>query len=155
MSNSRTQRLALFAGVVMAGAVGCGDNLADVQGHVTLNGKPLAAGDDVSGMVYFFPEGGTGAPALGLLDSEGAYQLATGSKAGIAPGRYLVTVTASKIIPSQTPGAPPSGRPITPLRYGNPNESGLTANVSDGSNEFDFALEGAPDTPRGRLSRRR
>lgn len=119
---------------------GCGERLASVGGKVTFDGQPLAGGPGVRAMIQFQPESG-GAPAIGNLDADGNYELVRGSQAGLPPGPYLVTVTASKIIPGPTPYDPGSGKPITPRRYASAKESGLRADVQAGSNTFDFALE--------------
>ena len=129
---------------------GCGDGLANVSGQVTLNGSPLAGSDTVRGTVYFFPEGGTGAPAVGLVDGEGEYALSTGSKGGVSPGAYVVTVSATELIPPKIAGEAPGGRAITPRRYADPSQSGFRVDVAPGSNVFDFALEGEMKPTRGR-----
>ncbi|MEM8495152.1 MAG: hypothetical protein AAF663_07160 [Planctomycetota bacterium] len=120
---------------------------------MSVDGEPLPGGGSVSGTVFFFPEGGTGAPAVGSLDADGRYSVRTGSQGGILPGPYLVTVSAAEIIPAKTKGAAPGGRPITPRRYADPAKSGLRVNVADGSNEFDFDLDGTPDPPPRRRRR--
>ncbi|MEM6329362.1 MAG: hypothetical protein AAF790_03830 [Planctomycetota bacterium] len=146
-SIQRTAGAATSVAVLLLVA-GCGNGLATVTGQVTLNDTPLAGGGDVRGTVYFFPEGGTGAPAVGLLDAEGRYRIATGSQDGVMPGAYIVTISASKLIPARVEGEAPSGRAITPRKYANPSTSGLRVQVGEGSQEFDFALQGPPDRTR-------
>ncbi len=140
--------LLMIAGLLSL--AGCGNGLASVSGQVTLNGSPLAASETVRGTVYFFPEGGTGVPAVGLVDAEGEYSLSTGSEGGVSPGAYLVTISASELIPPKIPGEAPGGRPITPRKYANPAQSGFRVQVAAGSNVFDFALEGKPTPTRNR-----
>ena len=134
----------------VASLPGCGNGLSDVSGHITLNGQPLVGGGDMRTTVYFFPEGGTGAPAVGLTDEDGNYEIQTGSQEGVMPGSYLVTISASKLIPPRVPGEAAGGKPLTPRKYANPSTSGLRVEVAPGSNEFDFALEGNPPGRRRR-----
>ncbi|WP_425399157.1 hypothetical protein [Aeoliella sp.] len=108
---------------------------------MTLDGQPLVGGDAVRATVYYYPEGGSGAPAVGLLDDAGRYEIATGSKSGVQPGAYIVTVSATKIIPPKQPGEAPTGRPLTARKYADPRQSGFRVEVEPGSNTFDFDLE--------------
>ena len=78
--------------------------------------------------------------AVGYLDQNGRYSLATGSQAGVLPGKYLVSVSATEIIPPKIPGEAGSGRLATPPQYANAKTSGFTAEVASGSNTFDYAL---------------
>jgi hypothetical protein len=120
--------------------VGCGNGLASVSGTVTLDGEPIAGGSDVRGTVTFYRQDGTGTPAVGIIDSDGRYEMSTGSTDGVPPGEYAVAIAATRIIIPE-PGATPSGRPITPRYYANAKESGLRADVEPGGNTFDFQLE--------------
>jgi len=141
------------AAVVLLGAIsGCGNGLASVSGVVTLDNEPLKGGGDVRAMVYLYPEGGTGAPAVGLVNEEGEYQVSTGTQRGVLPGPYLVSISASQLVGESVPGVPRSGRRITPARYADPRQSNLRIEVQEGSNTFDFALE--PDPPPSKRSRR-
>ena len=115
--------------------------MATVSGLVTVDGQPLAGGDEVRATIYFSPEGGTGAPAIGLLDGSGAYEMSTGSKSGMQPGAYVVTISATKIIPPKEAGEAPSGKPLTSRKYADPRKSGFRVEVEPGSNTFDFDLE--------------
>jgi hypothetical protein len=114
--------------------------MATVGGSITLDGKPLAGSDRLRGTVKFSPEGGHGTTAVGYLDEAGRYNLSSGSRAGLLPGKYLVTVSATEIIPPKIAGAAPGGRLTTPPRYADPNNSGFTADVVRGRNTFDYAL---------------
>ncbi|MEM9186249.1 MAG: hypothetical protein AAGB00_07105 [Planctomycetota bacterium] len=131
---------AVLLAVAGVSAIGCGSELATVTGQVTLNGEPVIGGGSVRGTVYFFPEGGTGAPAVGLIDETGSYRVTTGSMRGVEPGTYLVTISASEIVPSKVVGAAPAGRVITPRKYADPSKSGFRVDVGAGANEFDFDL---------------
>jgi hypothetical protein len=119
---------------------GCGDGLASVTGTVTLGDRLLAGGSDVNGTVCFTPVGG-GPLAVGTIDATGHFSLATGTAGGVRPGKYLVAISATTIIPSKVAGMPASGRPLTPAKYANAKQSGLQADVRPGENTLDFQLE--------------
>jgi hypothetical protein len=121
--------------------IGCGSDLASVSGTVTLDGQAISGGPELRGTVYFSPAEGSGASAAGILDSSGRYTLSMGSTEGIRPGKYVVAISATKLIPARTPGGMPGGQLITPRKYSNARDSGLEAEVQPGSNTFDFALE--------------
>jgi hypothetical protein len=125
--------------VLLSAVVGCGDRLATVTGTVTLDGQPLRRGPELVGTVQFVPENG-GVTATAYLDENGQYTLTSGSRQGTQPGRYLIAVSATKIIPADTEGGAASGRPATPRRYADPMESGFAVEVVPGRNTFDFPL---------------
>ncbi len=120
--------------------VGCGSDLATVSGAVTLDGKPLVGTERLRGTVQFTPEDGHGTSAVGYLDGNGRYNLSSGSRVGVLPGKYLVSVSATEIIPPKIPGAAPGGRLATPPRYAEAKNSGFMAEVVRGRNTFDYAL---------------
>ncbi len=132
-------RRALLA-ALCAPLLGCGSNLALVSGTVTLDGRPLAGSQQLRGTVQFSPEDGHGTPAVGYLDENGRYSLSSGSRVGALPGKYLVSISATEIIPPKIEGAAPSGRLATPPKYANAKNSGLTAEVTPGNNRFDYSL---------------
>ena len=109
--------------------LGCGSDLAAVSGTVTLDGKPLAGNERLRGTVQFSPEDGHGTTAVGYLDGDGRYDLSSGSRSGVLPGKYLVTVSATEIIPPKIPGGAPGGRLVTPPQYADAKSSGFTAEV--------------------------
>ncbi|MEX2308584.1 MAG: hypothetical protein WD738_13365 [Pirellulales bacterium] len=131
---------------------GCGNNLADVGGTVTLDGQPLRGGGGVRATVVFQPVSANSSGAVGIVDENGRYQLSTGSEEGAAPGDYLVTCSATQIIPSKQPGGTPSGRRITDPKYANAKTSGLQFTVQPGDNEFNIPLESRPSRPSQRLN---
>jgi hypothetical protein len=90
--------------------------------------------------VQFSPEDGHGTTAVGYLDGNGRYDLSSGSRSGVLPGKYHVTVSAAEIIPPKIPGEAPGGRMVTPPRYADVKNSGFTAEVVRGHNTFDYAL---------------
>lgn len=121
--------------------VGCGGSLAQVSGVVTVDGQPLRGGSDVHATVYFQPASGEGASAAGVLDENGTYKLTCGSQAGITPGEYVVTFSASQMIRGSDPDDAPTGKRISDAKYANPKTSGIRFVVNRGPNECDIALE--------------
>jgi hypothetical protein len=130
----------LLLAILCASLPGCGSNLASVSGAIKLDGKPLAGSESLRGTVQFSPADGHGTTAVGYVDENGLYSLSSGSREGVLPGKYLVSVSATEIIPPKIPGEAPSGRLVTPQGYANAKESGLTADVARGSNRFDYEL---------------
>jgi hypothetical protein len=124
---------------------GCGSvkesvpDLVPVSGKVTYQGKALA---DAS--ITFVPADAEEEPTelgrilrpAGKTDAEGAYELAWGEQAGAPPGKYNVMITAFK--PSDDDDVKPES--LIPEQYTSPKTSGLTRNVKDGENVFDFDL---------------
>jgi len=114
-----------------------------ISGTITWQGKPLA-----SGRVVFHPqqvaEGAVRRPATGDLDEAGRYQLTTLTKGdGAAPGNYRVCVFS--YLSDQTSAANDVEIPETvwriPERYGNPETSGLTAEIPPGSRPLQFNFD--------------
>ena len=120
--------------------VGCGDGLATVSGQVTLNGEPIQGGPRMSGTVNFYPEDGSGAPAVGFINGTGRYELKTGARDGIRPGTYLIGISVNKITMPANPNDMPIPTLITPKKYASVTESGIRKEVEPGVNTFDFAL---------------
>jgi hypothetical protein len=84
-------RFVFFLGSVIL-SLGCGKAAHDrieVQGVVTLDGKPLP-----SGMIIKFTSQEDGSPvARGATDAEGRYAMyAKPGKIGLLPGKYIVSV---------------------------------------------------------------
>src|SRR5262245_19879075 len=130
---------AIVAIVLFLVAPGCsGHNAASVSGSVTLDGQPLT-----TGMVSFYPDGGNGAPANGQIDSSGNYSLSTGTDVGLAPGKYIAIVVATKDPPQlyDKTGAEIPPIPITPAKYGSTNSSDLRIEVKAGKNSVPLALQ--------------
>lgn len=119
---------------------GCGsstaktDDLRQVTGTVTYDGMPLT-----SGFVTFMPAGETGNSATGDLDSSGGYSLSTRSpRDGVQPGSYKVAVTSWEISPEMGQ----EGVSAIPKKYFDANKSGLTATVTDESDQtIDFEIK--------------
>ena len=136
---------ALAATTLLAFTVtGCGSDLAEVRGTVTVDDLPLRGGSGVRATVVFQPTSGGGAPGVGLIDESGRYTLSSGADSGLRPGDYVATVTATQLIPDRTnPSGPASGRRITDAKYANAKTSGFQFTVEPGRNEFHLALQSA------------
>src|SRR4051794_19175054 len=80
---------------------GCRERTTTVSGAITLDGRNLNIAKDARGTVIFQPDGGRGTTAVGLLDSSGHFNLATGSSTEVAPGKYYVSVSVSELLPKE------------------------------------------------------
>lgn len=119
--------LAVFLSVVAVAIGGCSKSklpeLGQVQGTVTLDGKPLA-----EAAVSFYPQSG-GRTASGQLDAQGKYELtyATGAK-GAKIGMNSVCIEYAAETDAKGPPIPEYARK-------------LQAEVKAGKNTFDFPLD--------------
>jgi hypothetical protein len=133
-------------GLLLA-AVGCGQSeapLAPVSGQVFYQGKPLAGGT-----IVFAPDqerGASGALARGEIGPDGHYVLTTDKRPGAVLGWHRITIAASAPPLTLTPGGAtpglPSSRLALPIRYRDPEQSGLRFEVKpDQVNQHDLHLE--------------
>lgn len=115
----------------LSALAGCGKpGFASAEGIVTLDGNPLA---DAT-VVFSAP----GLPlATARTDSDGEFQMTTGSINGIKPGEYAVSVTAFE-------KSPTTGKPIpklaTPQKYAKAESSNLKVVINDEGND-DITLD--------------
>lgn len=111
---------------------------AKVHGNVTLDGKPLTAGQ-----VFFRPE--KGRMAVGNIQPDGTYALFTyirDGDDGAIVGRHKVTVVPS-LTPATVEFAPETKSPI-PEKYQSEGTSGLEFTVEAAKdNQLDIALSTA------------
>jgi len=115
-----------------------------VQGNITMSGKPLAGA-----MVVFIPDGG-GSQAGAMTNEEGSFQL-TGTKTeGTLPGEYRVIVSKKEWPPGVKPPDPTKmsfasvlqKRETVPHQYTVQDKTPLHVTVTrGGSNDFHFNLE--------------
>lgn len=82
---------AVLAIIVLSSVVGCGGGQVAVEGKVSVDGALLDTGN-----VSFHPQKEGGQIGYGEINSSGTYKLMTDGKAGAAPGKYKVVVTAGK-----------------------------------------------------------
>jgi hypothetical protein len=124
--------------------------LLRATGQVTFNGKPL-----IDAGVVFSPNDAQSSAILatGRTDESGEFILETNLRHGAAAGAYNVAVFATnersspktpedmqKLVKTESAKPPQSS---IPLKYSNPNESGLSYSVSaSGKNRFDIKLTG-------------
>jgi hypothetical protein len=123
----------------LLGCSGTDANRGEIEGQVTLDGKPL-----VSGSIQFAPiEGTRGVVTAGSIEN-GRYKLS--NKIGPAVGWNRVEICSArktgKMI--QKAMAPPGvmmeeWTPIVPPKFN--NDSTLKVNITPGENNADFALE--------------
>jgi len=114
-----------------------------VQGVVTLDGKPLA-----DAFVVFRPTSATSPGASGMTDTEGRFKLTTfAPNDGAVAGSSGVIVTKhEKVVPPpdynpDTSPQLPEPKLLTPKKYSEFDQSGLTADVTEkGPNDFKFEL---------------
>lgn len=138
----RGSSAALVAFLIAACFTGCGSDMPQVSGVVTLDGAPLASDEGKIVRIVFSPIK-EGAMAVASTDESGRYTLSTGSKQGVVAGEYNASVVAMDIVPSSKEGEAPFNKRTTPLRYANPSTSGLSYEVKAGSNAIDLSLTSA------------
>jgi len=136
---------------VFTSGCGRGLRLVPVTGSLTLDGKP------VSNASVLFVRVDEGPAAFGVTDSQGRFELYTVNRRGAALGSYRVAVTLEQSV--ALPGtvgideiAPaaeslPAARLAIPEKFLSPDTSGLTAEVAEGRQHFDFALRSGEKTP--------
>jgi hypothetical protein len=135
--------LALLVVVGSLGVAGCGNGLAKVGGTVSLDGKPIQGGPQLSASVNFVRDDGRGTSSVGIIDGSGHYSLRKGSQEGIEPGSYLVSIAVQKVTPPATPEGMPQATLLSPAKYADITKSGLHEDVKPGHNTFDFAISSA------------
>lgn len=125
-------------GLLLLAGCGQASQRADLEGTVTLDGKPLA-----EGRIKFIPQPDTGGPSAGAKIAEGRFSIARAK--GIFPGMFRVEITASRKTGRkvENPIAPGNFFAETvqylPSRYNRQSE--LTAEVTtEGPNQFEFVL---------------
>ncbi|NLX94920.1 MAG: carboxypeptidase regulatory-like domain-containing protein [Rhodopirellula sp.] len=137
----RIASLTFFAVFLSFFAAGCGSSepLGRISGTVTYNGQPVEEG------IVSFHNAETGRAGQAELQSGGTYEIDT-AKGGLEPGQYQVSI----LPPTETTTDSETGETThktkevsnIPDKYRSGRTSGLSARVEEGSNEFDFSLEG-------------
>jgi hypothetical protein len=147
--------LAIVVTLVAVGLAGCGGStmpkIYPATGTVTWKGAPLA-----DATVSFVPS--VGAPSDGKTDAQGKFTIMTNGKPGARAGTCKVTVSKFAGAAPSMPAAPKPEDMMKmyekkkkgevekgeiPAKYGRPDTSGLTAEVTtDGAkNVFPFDLK--------------
>lgn len=126
-------RTALILTVLLL--AGCGGKPAKVSGVVTLDGEPLTRG-----IVGFSPSV-KGQKAVGIINSDGSYELSTNRDKGLEIGEYIATVVSRARGKLDEHGGPPlPGKYLAPKKYSNTTTSGLRFEVRKGSNSINLEL---------------
>jgi hypothetical protein len=138
--------LGRWAGVAAAvalavGPAGCGGGTADVSGKVTYKGKPVT-----SGSVVFV--GADGVAVAADIKPDGTY-----AATGVATGAVKVAVSSPNPAAAAAepggrgrgpapakPASPPAGWVALPAKYGSPDSSGLSTDLTPGPNTYDIPL---------------
>lgn len=142
-----------WAGVAVLAAVagGCGGPpaVAEVDGTVTLGGKPVAGAE-----VYFYPvvDGGDARPtATALTDDAGRYVLACATgQPGAVVGKHRVAVSYPPPPRGDDPDRPPPRRPAVeiPIQFTVLSTSPLVVEVVAGGRQtIDLKLDARPARP--------
>lgn len=132
--------LTVLVVICMAGCGSDGPELSDVSGKVTIDGQP------VQGVVLtFVPDAAGGSPSYGKTDAAGIYRLMfTATKYGAMPGSHRVEMNITKMSKDELAEMRAAGEEVPeqnvqiPRQYQQPGA--LTATVSSGRTEIDFAL---------------
>ncbi len=119
---------------------------ANVVGKVYWNDEVLTLEQSQRGEVVFRPVEG-GPNCTGVIDADGNYSLGTGSRAGIFPGDYLISISVVEFMESDDPSALPAGYRVTPNEFASPLTSGLTCMVKGGENVHDIHIKGVASSP--------
>jgi hypothetical protein len=96
-----------------------------VEGQVTFQGQPLKTGS-----LLFQPDAAKGNSSTltpsGTIGPDGRYKLYTQERPGAPPGWYKVGIVAQEAPPND----PYAMRSLIPQRYGDPQTSGISIEVS-------------------------
>jgi hypothetical protein len=120
-----TLRSLLAAALCCLAAMGCrpaAEQLAPVKGKISYRGRPLQGGT-----IVFIPDaarGTNGNLAVADIQLDGSFVLKTNDVLGAVPGHHKITI--SWLQPTAAGVAPQS---YVPLKYGDPQQSGLTCEV--------------------------
>jgi len=126
-------KLVALAAFLVSPCWGCGSSqgtpvtLIPVKGKVTYKGQPVT-----KGVIQFEPDG-YGRPATGQLQSDGTFELTTlKSGDGVVAGEHRISIV-------ELDKSLAKDRALK--KYGSPNTSRLTAEVSSEKTEFAFDLK--------------
>ena len=87
------------------------------------------------------PVGG-GPVGYGTIQSDGSFTVRTGTRKGLAPGRYRLAIVAPGDMPEPTRKTPePIPELLIPARYGSPDTSGRQYTVAASGGRLDIVLQ--------------
>ena len=124
--------------LVCCGCFSGSGNIGEVEGVITLDGKPL---DQTT--IAFYPT--EGRSSIGFTDAEGHYSLVhTRNENGAIIGGHKVTISTALEGSDQYDEVQTEGRKETmPRKYLNKKTTDLTAKVERGTNTINFDLKSA------------
>jgi len=112
-------------------------NLQPVGGSVSFEGKPTPGA-----LVYFFPADEPESPdrrIAGVVEEDGSFEMQTtvgeGSRLGVEPGNYLVTISWSRPVNPYDHDSD-EGPELLPERYKDYKTSNLRVEIVEGTNEL-------------------
>jgi hypothetical protein len=128
---------AVVACIFVFSLVGCGVSHVPVAGKVTVDGAPLDTGN-----VSYHPAAAGAGGMIGSSEiaSDGSYKIMAEGKAGLAPGKYKVTVTAGKPSNPSDPYSVPVS--LVDAKYTNLASTPLEVDVSagDAAGKYDLKV---------------
>jgi len=125
-----------------------GPSVQFVEGVITFESKPLS-----NVLVVFHPKSNDTVAASGFTDDNGVFRLTAlqggATNAGAPLGEYIVTFARDKDEPTSYKEVKEAGGTervpvfdsLIPIRYNDPNTSGVSATVEKKKNRFEFVLE--------------
>jgi hypothetical protein len=132
--------LVAMASLLAPGCAESGPEMGRVKGTVKYKGKPLT-----QGTISFVPTDPARRSANSRIAADGSYQLqSTEPGDGAQLGDYRVIVSgrdATALDKVRAPGEPVKLGSSIPLKYEQPDQSGLKATVKTGSQTLDYDLE--------------
>jgi hypothetical protein len=108
--------------------------MASLEGKVTLDGSPLRTG------IVTFHNLKDGPSGYSQIWPDGSYSARTGSFNGLRPGQYAVTVSAYEAPAPAAGFVEKMPQAITPVRYANPEASGITYTLPPSGGRYDVEL---------------
>ena len=135
--------MCVIAALAICTVAGCGGGvdrgpLGTLEGTVTFEGTPLT-----EGMIYLKMPDGKGAGG-GEIGADGTFVIAGGAVGGIPTGTYTVWFAPPMVEVSrgenEAPDEQPKEMPNMPEKYRSASTSGLTVEITEGSNTKDFDL---------------
>ena len=151
-SRGRASLLLVLAGAIVAAGCSQGPKLVMVRGTVYLNGKPVQAGETVTGYVVFHADPAKGNTTMedvkANIEADGSYRLYTRDKEGAPLGWYFVTVELARTSPQD----PYDYKAIISERYLDKTKSNLAFEVvaKPEPGRYDVKLEGKDPPAKGK-----
>lgn len=131
----RAWMLCCVAFGLVAALTGCGNDMEQLTGKITVGGEPPPP--ELDGAVSFFPA--AGAPAMSPLKPDGTFEMKTGSQSGLKPGTYEVAIGTWFGDLPMTPS--PTHPSWTHKKYSNRKTSGLTITIPYEGNHIEWKLD--------------